>query len=103
QQREALTYPPVGRLVLLRITSPNNQAAEQTAQDFTVQLASRLSEEWSLLGPVPAPVLRVARRYRWQVLLKSAIAASLPDLADLPKQCPPQVSLTIDIDPLNLM
>lgn len=103
QQREALTYPPVGRLVLLRITSPDNRVAEQTAHDFATQLADRITREWSLLGPVPAPILRVARRYRWQVLLKSAIAASLPDLTDLPKQCPPHVSLTIDIDPLNLM
>ena len=102
-QREALAYPPFGRLVLLRITSPNQQAAEQVAQDLAAQLASQLSEDWSLLGPAPASVLRVARRYRWQILLKGAIAAPLPDLTGLPKQCPSQVSLTIDIDPLNLM
>ncbi|MEO0986830.1 MAG: primosomal protein N' [Cyanobacteria bacterium J06639_14] len=103
EQRRALTYPPLGRLVLLRITSPNNQAAQQTAQDVVDQLMPQLSATWSLLGPVPAPILRVARRYRWHVLLKSAIATRLPDLTALPKQCPAQVSLTIDIDPLNLM
>jgi primosomal protein N' (replication factor Y) len=62
-----------------------------------------MDDAWSLLGPVPAPILRVARRYRWQVLLKGAIAAPLPDLTTLSKQCPAQVSLTIDVDPLNLM
>lgn len=103
QQRQALDYPPAGRLILLRVTSPDRSAAEQTAQELAMQLSSRLDEEWALLGPVPAPILRVARRYRWQVLLKGAIAAALPDLTDLPKQCPAQVSLTIDVDPLNLM
>lgn len=102
-QRQALDYPPAGRLILLRITSPDHHAAEQTAQALAMQLSSRLTEDWSLLGPVPAPILRVARRYRWQVLLKGAIGAPLPDLTDLSQQCPAQVSLTIDVDPLNLM
>ena len=103
QQRQALLYPPAGRLILLRVTSPDRQAAEHTAQDIAAQLSSRLSAAWSLLGPAPAPILRVARRYRWQILLKGAIAAPAPDLTDLSKQCPAQVSLTIDVDPLNLM
>lgn len=101
-QRRALTYPPIGRLILLRITSPYRQAAEQTAHDIAEQVAHHLSAEWTLLGPAPAPILRVARRYRWHVLLKGAIAAPLPELRDLIQQCPSQVSLTIDVDPLNL-
>ncbi|MGD1862285.1 MAG: primosomal protein N' [Leptolyngbyaceae cyanobacterium] len=103
QQRQALSYPPAGQLILLRITSPDRQAAEQTAQTLAAELAHRLPELWSLLGPAPAPILRVARRYRWQILLKGTIAAPAPDLTDLAKQCPAQVSLTIDVDPLNLM
>ena len=102
-QRQALDYPPAGRLILLRITSPDRQAAEHTVQELAVQLSSRLSEDWTILGPVPAPILRIARRYRWQVLLKGAIALPLPDLTDLSNQCPAPVSLTIDVDPLNLM
>lgn len=102
-QREALTYPPSGRLVLLRITSPNQQAAEQTAHDLANQLIPQLAQDWSILGPAPAPILRVARRYRWHVLLKGDFASPLPDLSSLSHHCPAQVSLTIDIDPLNLM
>lgn len=103
RQRSILNYPPSGRLVLLRITSPNPQAAEQTASEVAEQITSQLTDEWSLLGPAPAPILRVARRYRWHVLLKGAIAAPLPDLTHLSKLCPNYVSLTIDVDPLNLM
>jgi primosomal protein N' (replication factor Y) len=102
-QRRGLNYPPAGRLILLRITSPQPQAAEQTARDMAAQITPLLTAGWSLLGPAPAPILRVARRYRWQVLLKGPIAAPLPDLTNLPSQCPTQVSLTIDVDPLNLM
>lgn len=102
-QRHLLCYPPAGRLVLLRITSPDSQAVGQTAHELAAYIAPKLSDDWSLLGPAPAPVLRVARRYRWHLLLKGAIAAPLPDLTDLVKQCPKQVSVAIDVDPLNLM
>ncbi|MEM1308529.1 MAG: primosomal protein N' [Cyanobacteria bacterium P01_H01_bin.153] len=103
QQRQALNYPPAGQLILLRITSPDRHAAEQTAQALAAELPHRLPDLWSLLGPAPAPILRVARRYRWQILLKGAISAQTPNLTNLAKQCPSQVSLTIDVDPLNLM
>ncbi|HEY9890156.1 MAG TPA: primosomal protein N', partial [Candidatus Obscuribacterales bacterium] len=102
-QRSALNYPPAGRLVLLRITSPDGALAAQTAQAIATHTAPLLSADWALLGPAPAPILRVARRYRWQILLKGAIASPLPDLSPLAKHCPTLVSLTIDVDPLNLM
>jgi len=101
-QRRVLNYPPAGQLILLRITSPDRTAAEQTAHAIATSLEPHLSDAWAILGPAPAPILRVARRYRWQVLLKGAIAAAPPDLTFLPQQCPAQVSLTIDVDPLNL-
>ncbi|MEY3297872.1 MAG: hypothetical protein RLZZ597_1132, partial [Cyanobacteriota bacterium] len=53
-------------------------------------------------GPAPAPILRVARRFRWQILLKFPLGASLPDLQSLRETCPTTVSLTIDVDPLNM-
>ncbi len=102
-QRIPLRYPPAGRLVLLRVTSPQRQAAESTAHVLAEQLSPTLPPDWSLLGPVPAPILRVAQRYRWQILLKGAIAAPLPNLTGLSHHCPAAVSLTIDVDPLNLM
>ncbi|NER84397.1 MAG: primosomal protein N', partial [Leptolyngbya sp. SIO1D8] len=102
-ERGTLNYPPLGRLVLLRITSPSLPVVEQTAQILASSLIEQLPETWSLLGPAPAPILRVARRYRWHLLLKGELSAPLPDLSGLSPQCPPQVSLTLDIDPLNLM
>jgi primosomal protein N' (replication factor Y) len=102
EQRRDLTYPPWGRLVLLRITSPNPDLVARTAQDFAATLAPQLSADWQILGPAPAPIPRVARRYRWHLMLKGAIAAPMPDLTALAPQCPPSVSLTVDIDPLHL-
>ncbi|MGB7084501.1 MAG: primosomal protein N' [Phormidesmis sp.] len=106
--RAALHYPPYGQLVLLRVSGFDEKVTERAAQTAADQLAYQLqpkSEEpdrYSIMGPVPAPIFRVARRYRWHVLLKLSIPAPLPDLTSLQRQVPKGVSLTIDVDPLNL-
>jgi primosomal protein N' (replication factor Y) len=104
--RQALNYPPFGRLILLRLTSPDpvavETAAEQCAQSLQKLLSSTPDALYEILGPAPAPILRVAQRYRWHVLLKLPLAAPLPDLMPLKQACPAGISLTIDVDPLNL-
>jgi primosomal protein N' (replication factor Y) (superfamily II helicase) len=61
-----------------------------------------------LLGPAPANVLRVAGRFRWQLLLKlppnlqGTPQWRLP-VEELKKICDRQIRLTINVDPLNLL
>ncbi len=119
KHRQLLGYPPYGRLVLLRLTSPVEAEAETAAQccaDLcTQQLPGLVAVEgeqpmdWadgllgaSVLGPTPAPIVRVARRYRWHVLLKLPLDMAVPDLTVLRSHLPKSVRLTIDVDPLNL-
>ncbi|HEY9646490.1 MAG TPA: primosomal protein N', partial [Chroococcidiopsis sp.] len=105
EQRAGLNYPPCGRLVLLRLSGPNADAVQQAAEqvgDYIGRLADQPAG-FELLGPAPAPILRVAQRYRWQLLLKCSEQAQLNlDPAVLRSHCPTSVSLTIDVDPLNL-
>ncbi|WP_293146026.1 MULTISPECIES: primosomal protein N' [unclassified Microcoleus] len=106
-ERAALNYPPSGRLILLRLSSVDAAEVAVTA----VQLASacqdyiqRLSVPGcEMLGPAPAAIMRVANRYRWQILLKLPLDESLDlsDLVGLRDRAPRSVSLTIDVDPLN--
>jgi len=106
EQRRSLNYPPFGRLLLLRLSSPDATAVRQTAEKLAAYLhpvCDRTSCE--LLGPAPAAIPRVARRYRWQILLKCPPDADLDRTAliELRSHCPAQVSLTIDVDPLSLL
>lgn len=105
QQRQATHFPPYCQLVLLRLSSPDLEAVQQTAMLLADVLAAPDSmlagAEYQLLGPAPAPILRVARRYRWHLLLKFPLGQMLPDLTELRSHCPRHVSLTIDVDPLN--
>ncbi len=102
-QRQALNYPPYGRLILLRLSSLDPIQVQNVAQIIATFLGDR--EGFEILGPAPASILRVANRYRWQILLKFAPDA-LPNLPDWPQVrslCPSSVSLTIDVDPINIM
>lgn len=104
EQRAALNYPPYGNLILLRLSGLDEAAVEKAAE----QLADRLGEvesDYEILGPAPASIMRVARRYRWQILLKfpADVPVEMPNLTQLRDLCPRDISLTIDVDPLNMM
>ncbi|QFS44283.1 primosomal protein N' [Nostoc sphaeroides] len=103
EQRQALNYPPYGRLILLRLSSLDPIQVQNTAQIIATTLSTE--EEIEILGPAPASILRVANRYRWQILIKFAPDAlpQLPDWEEVRSLCPSSVSLTIDVDPLNIM
>ncbi|MBD2384235.1 primosomal protein N' [Cylindrospermum sp. FACHB-282] len=103
EQRQALNYPPYGRLILLRLSSLDPIQVQNTAQIIATALSDR--EGFEILGPAPASILRVANRYRWQILIKFAPdeLPNLPDWEFVRSLCPLSVSLTIDVDPINIM
>ncbi len=103
EQRQALNYPPYGRLILLRLSSLDPIHVQNVAQIIATALSKQDGLE--ILGPAPASVLRVANRYRWQILLKFSPQSlpQLPDWEEIRALCPQSVSLTIDVDPLNMI
>ncbi|BAZ52145.1 primosomal protein N' [Nostoc sp. NIES-4103] len=112
EQRQALNYPPYGRLILLRLSSLDPIQVQNTAQTIATALSAK--QGFEILGPAPASVVRVANRYRWQILLKFAPNAlpELPDWEEVRRHVAAcretslahdSVSLTIDVDPLNMM
>jgi len=105
EQRASLNYPPYGKLILLRFSSTNPVAVQKAAERVAIALTPLENTGVECLGPAPATILRVARRYRWQLLLKlpTDVTVALPNLTDLRALCPSAVSLTVDIDPLTMM
>ena len=112
QHRAALHYPPYGQLILLRLSSLEAAQVEQTARHLATYLLNHMQTAQlpgEILGPAPATILRVARRYRWQILLKlppnpgsTQPAWSVP-ITELQAQCPQDVRLSVDVDPLSLL
>ncbi len=112
KKRAELNYPPYGQLILLRLSSPEAEQVEKTAEKVADVLRAAIERDQvsvEVLGPAPANILRVAGRFRWQLMVKM-----LPNLGGnshdwrLPLQemqncCDKNVRLTIDVDPLSFL
>lgn len=106
EQRAELYYPPYGKLILLKFSSQEPQAVEKAANNVEQRLNNLdLASTSDVLGPAPANIMRVANRYRWQILLKltEKVEIGTEEIEEWRSLCPPSVNLSVDIDPLNLM
>ncbi|MBX6423511.1 primosomal protein N' [Thermosulfurimonas sp. F29] len=104
--RKRLGFPPFARLVLLVFSAVRAERAEEAARRCAEHL--RNGAEAEVLGPVPAPLYRLAGRYRWQVLLRSAKNSVLERALEVlyrqeKNLLPPGVRLTLDRDPEELL
>ena len=74
--RKSLCYPPFSRVVQIKISGKNKEKTRQHAQtvgDLCNSLKQKhrsLSKSLEILGPIEAPLFKIARQYRWQILLK---------------------------------
>lgn len=101
-QRQVLNYPPYGKLILLKMTGLDAVEVENTAENVADYLMDQ-ETNYEILGPAPASIMRVARRFRWQILIKFPLEVSVElNFSELRSLCPAGVSLSIDVDPLNL-
>jgi primosomal protein N' (replication factor Y) len=113
--REALGYPPVTRMVQLRIAGRDPQRARTFAEELGAECRALQAAEPDLaasiriMGPVEAALARIAGHYRWQILLKSPRSGSLRRFvlrlrADNPRRFSNRhVRLVVDVDPQFLM
>jgi primosomal protein N' (replication factor Y) len=104
EQRAALNYPPFGKLILIKLSGIEQAEVQQTAEIMADECANLVGSNWEILGPAPASIMRIARRYRWHIVLKSTSQEKLElsELNRLRSLCSQSVSITIDVDPLGL-
>ncbi len=103
EQRKDLNYPPYGNLIVIKMTGLEQMLVQQTANIITEKLR-KLDLNCEILGPAPASIMRISERYRWQILLKfpEPLPKNLFNIKELRSSCPASISLTIDVDPLQL-
>jgi primosomal protein N' (replication factor Y) len=113
--RSTFQYPPHARMIQLRIAGRNLEETKRhagTAGDLCRRLKEDAGGDMShvqVLGPIEAPLSRVAGRYRWQVLLKCSRAAPLRRLVRRMVHengsilHHGDVRVAIDVDPLLMM
>lgn len=108
--RAALQYPPYGQLILMRFSGPDRETVKRAAEAVgdRLQPLNPDTADYQILGPAPASVMRMARRYRWQLLIKcppgnAGRLVKQLNLDQVRSHGPRTVSITIDVDPLNML
>ncbi len=99
--RKAWHDPPFGRQIALQLAGRDEptviSAARTLAQSWTPHASIRL------LGPAPAPTLKIRDVYRYRLLVKSETPAPLQSLVQTwieRTPLPKVIRLTVDVDPL---
>ncbi|HSR56775.1 MAG TPA: hypothetical protein VLL57_01225, partial [Candidatus Binataceae bacterium] len=115
--RRELSYPPFARLAMVRIEGEESGAVSRIARAAADALSCAAGayrrtaspDVIRVLGPAPAPIERIKKRYRWQVMVKSenltalhtALSAMQSALEDRSRRV--DVHLAIDIDPVRML
>jgi len=106
--RRQLNYPPVSRIALLLLKGRNEEKVQFSAKHVRHEI-----EKWQaafpdmiLAGPAAAPLARAESKYRFHLLLRARKMSALSQkLAELMASLtlPEEVTMSVDIDPVNLM
>jgi primosomal protein N' (replication factor Y) len=107
RDREEVGYPPFARLVGVRVhagAEADARGATQVLADTARQHPAVKDGAVQVLGPAPAPLVRLRGRYHYRLLLKSPDRKLLRNvtahLAARIDQGLPPTHATLDIDPL---
>ncbi|MGI6655575.1 MAG: replication restart helicase PriA [Desulfobulbus sp.] len=106
--RAPLGYPPFSRLVNLRFSGRDEGRVEEAARAVAAFARQQRAGTVEVLGPAPAPLVRLRDKIRWQLLLKGGNQPALHALCDAiltekKRLCPAAVDLHIDVDPENIL
>jgi primosomal protein N' (replication factor Y) len=93
--------PPFRRMAKVVCSDPDTRRAERMARELLAQLQDNVRERelaaTELIGPVPPFFSRIDRRWRWQIVIRSADPARVLEGVALPIGC------MIDIDPVSTL
>jgi primosomal protein N' (replication factor Y) len=106
--RRQLKYPPSSRIALLLLKGRNEEKVSFSAAHVKqeIQRIAGALPDLIIAGPAPAPLARAETYYRYQIMLRTRQISKLSlVLAGMMRELklPEDVSLSVDIDPVNLM
>ena len=107
--RNEVTYPPFTNLIDVKVSATTKSDAAKTATDVADIMKKTIKDhklKVTLLGPTPATILQINKRYRYHVLLKGQSRACLHNLIklfSLTYKRNKKGRVNIDVDPYTLL
>ncbi len=106
--RKAMFYPPFASLAGIMVTDRDPGRAQSMARDVAKFLDSLRSNAIRILGPAPAPLERLKRVHRHQLLIKSSSRAALHTILErlqmyIEEKKIGATKVIVDVDPVSLL
>jgi primosomal protein N' (replication factor Y) (superfamily II helicase) len=110
--REALGYPPSGRLASFRIQGLDHEKVVSTAKRLRTRAEHLKTRSPNfaaieILGPAQAPLAKIRNNHRWQLLVKGPdanhVVSFCRHLCENQDWIPSQTRLLVDIDAVHLL
>ncbi len=113
--RKTLGYPPFTRMIAVRISGKNPMKTADLARALGDRCREMLAAngpfhgQVQVMGPIEAPLTRIASQHRWQLLVKGQDTAKLHRFIHeltLGRRAVPggrHVKVAVDVDPFSLM
>ncbi len=103
--REDLGYPPFGYLVAIRVDGPDASTVIRQSRKIA-DVARKVSEGVSVLGPAEAPLAKLKGRTRWHLWLRAGDRQQLRKtvrhvIASV--EAAPGARIAIDVDPVSAL
>jgi primosomal protein N' (replication factor Y) len=105
-EREKYGVPPFGRLVRLIARGPEESAVFAYLQQMAEALRAAAEPTVRVLGPAPAPILKIRNLYRFHIQIRcpgprplQLLARSVPHTVPTPHG----IELAIDVDPIHML
>lgn len=112
KNRQALIYPPFGRLIQIRFLAADQTSLTRFLQEWQIFLQQAqkgfATQDLRILGPVEMPIAKLRGKYRHHVLIKVRRGLKFQDflayvLHDLEKRDPQKIQYQIDVDVIHLI
>ncbi|MDD4956543.1 MAG: primosomal protein N' [Candidatus Omnitrophica bacterium] len=104
ESRRELMLPPVVHIAKIMVRARKEEKAEKAAGDISCMIRRKMPDV-DMLGPAPAPMLKLRGYYRWNILLRGESREDLTRklrevFAGTRKKT--DVIVSVDIDPMSL-
>jgi primosomal protein N' (replication factor Y) len=112
--RKALIYPPFSRIILLKISGKDMKKTQRYAMDVgnlcsELKNNNRFVKTVEILGPITAPLPRLSKHFRWQILIKGLSVEHLHRFVhqllvkNRERISSRDVKMVVDVDPFFMM
>jgi primosomal protein N' (replication factor Y) len=106
KSREELNYPPYTHFMVVTLQGKKEEKVREVAGLFAQEIRAAVGNHAQILGPMPAPIARANKLYRWQLVFRGKSVVKMSErvqsiASKWGREHP--VQFLIDVDPVMML